>query len=70
MVTFRSSESRSSGVRRGQFSYTVNRRAVRGFPSIRQAAIAHGMQTMAEDGWAKVTQGLTTTQEVLRVTQE
>jgi general secretion pathway protein E len=38
--------------------------------SIRQAAIAHGMQTMAGDGWSKVAQGFTTTQEVLRVTQE
>ena len=38
--------------------------------SIRQAAMSQGMQTMAEDGWAKVAQGLTTTQEVLRVTQE
>jgi general secretion pathway protein E len=38
--------------------------------AIRQAAIKHGMQTMAEDGWSKVAQGLTTTQEVLRVTQE
>jgi len=38
--------------------------------AIRQAAMSQGMQTMAEDGWAKVAQGLTTTQEVLRVTQE
>jgi general secretion pathway protein E len=38
--------------------------------SIRQAAMSQGMQTMAEDGWNKVAQGLTTTQEVLRVTQE
>jgi general secretion pathway protein E len=38
--------------------------------SIRQAAMSQGMQTMAEDGWKKVAQGLTTTQEVLRVTQE
>lgn len=38
--------------------------------SIRQAAMSQGMQTMAEDGWAKVARGLTTTQEVLRVTQE
>src|SRR2546427_10605850 len=30
---------RSSGVGRGQLLYTVNRRAVRGFPSIRHAAI-------------------------------
>src|SRR5882672_630194 len=32
-------KSRSSGVGRGQCWYTVNRRAVRGFPSIRHAAI-------------------------------
>jgi general secretion pathway protein E len=38
--------------------------------AIRQMAIKQGMQTMAEDGWSKVAQGLTTTQEVLRVTQE
>ncbi len=38
--------------------------------AIRQAARSQGMQTMAEDGWAKVARGLTTTQEVLRVTQE
>jgi general secretion pathway protein E len=38
--------------------------------AIRQAAMKLGMQTMAEDGWSKVAQGLTTTQEVLRVTQE
>jgi len=37
---------------------------------IRQAAMDRGMQTMAEDGWSKVAQGLTTTSEVLRVTQE
>ena len=29
-----------------------------------------GMQTMAADGWNKVAQGLTTVEEVLRVTQE
>ena len=38
--------------------------------AIRQAAISHGMQTLAGDGWAKVAQGVTTSQEVLRVTQE
>src|SRR6266852_56379 len=35
----RRNKSRSSGVGRGQFWYTVNRRAVRGFPSMRHAAI-------------------------------
>jgi general secretion pathway protein E len=38
--------------------------------ALRSAAISQGMLTLAEDGWAKVAQGLTTTQEVLRVTQE
>ena len=38
--------------------------------AIRQMAVNQGMQTIAEDGWSKVSQGLTTTQEVLRVTQE
>jgi general secretion pathway protein E len=38
--------------------------------ALRQAAIAGGMQTLAADGWSKVAQGLTTYQEVLRVTQE
>lgn len=38
--------------------------------ALRQTAVSLGMQTMADDGWAKVAQGLTTTQEVLRVTQE
>jgi general secretion pathway protein E len=38
--------------------------------TLRQTAIQQGMQTLATDGWRKVTQGLTTIQEVLRVTQE
>lgn len=38
--------------------------------TLRQMAISQGMRTLVEDGWAKVAQGLTTTQEVLRVTQE
>ncbi len=38
--------------------------------ALRQMAVTQGMQTLAEDGWAKVAQGITTTQEVLRVTQE
>jgi type II secretory ATPase GspE/PulE/Tfp pilus assembly ATPase PilB-like protein len=38
--------------------------------ALRQAAISQGMQTLAADGWSKVAQGLTTSQEVLRVTQE
>ena len=38
--------------------------------TLRQTAVQQGMQTLASDGWAKVAQGLTTVQEVLRVTQE
>jgi general secretion pathway protein E len=38
--------------------------------TLRQRAIDQGMQTMAANGWDKVAQGLTTAQEVLRVTQE
>ena len=38
--------------------------------TLRAAAISQGMQTMAEDGWHKVAQGMTTIPEVLRVTQE
>jgi general secretion pathway protein E len=38
--------------------------------ALRQLAIRQGMQTLAADGWSKVAQGLTTVQEVLRVTQE
>jgi len=38
--------------------------------ALRAAAISQGMQTMADDGWAKVAQGMTTIPEVLRVTQE
>jgi general secretion pathway protein E len=37
---------------------------------IRQKAMAYGMQTLRECGWQKVKEGITTTEEVLRVTQE
>jgi len=37
---------------------------------IKQQAIANGMRTIREDGWIKVRQGLTTIDEVLRVTME
>jgi general secretion pathway protein E len=37
---------------------------------IRRAAIEGGMRTLRQDGWAKACQGLTTVEEVLRVTQE
>ncbi|MFE5410711.1 GspE/PulE family protein [Microbacterium sp. NPDC056569] len=35
---------------------------------IRQVALAQGMISLREDGWSKVAQGLTTIEEVLRVT--
>ncbi len=37
---------------------------------IRQKAISQGMQVLRECGWQKIKQGLTTVEEVLRVTQE
>jgi len=37
---------------------------------IKQRAIAQGMQTLRENGWQKVREGITTVEEVLRVTQE
>ena len=38
--------------------------------AIWRKAIELGMRTLQQDGWEKVRQGLTTTEEVLRVTQE
>ncbi len=37
---------------------------------IRRAAVEGGMVTLREDGWAKARAGLTTIEEILRVTQE
>jgi len=37
---------------------------------IRQKATSHGMQVLRECGWQKVREGITTIEEVLRVTQE
>ena len=37
---------------------------------IRRHAVAHGMVTLREDGWAKACAGVTTVAEILRVTQE
>jgi type II secretion system protein E len=37
---------------------------------IRRTAMDHGMVTLREDGWAKARAGLTTIEEILRVTQE
>lgn len=37
---------------------------------IRTTAIENGMRSLREDGWAKVSEGVTTTSEVLRVSQE
>lgn len=38
--------------------------------AIRQQAIAFGMTTLWEDGWLKVQQGITTVEDLLRVTKE
>ena len=38
--------------------------------TIKQAACARGMRTLRDDGWAKVKAGVTTVEEVARVTQE
>jgi general secretion pathway protein E len=37
---------------------------------IRRHAVAHGMLTLRDDGWAKACAGVTTVAEILRVTQE
>jgi general secretion pathway protein E len=37
---------------------------------IRQKALALGMTTLWEDGWRKVEQGVTTLEDLLRVTKE
>ena len=37
---------------------------------LRRHAVAHGMLTLREDGWAKACAGVTTVAEILRVTQE
>jgi type II secretory ATPase GspE/PulE/Tfp pilus assembly ATPase PilB-like protein len=34
------------------------------------AARRNGMRTLREDGWLKVARGMTTAEEVIRVTQE
>jgi type IV pilus assembly protein PilB len=37
---------------------------------IAQQGIAEGMSTLRDDGWGKVAAGITTVEEVLRVTEE
>jgi type II secretory ATPase GspE/PulE/Tfp pilus assembly ATPase PilB-like protein len=39
-------------------------------PEIRRWAMEHGMTSLRMDGWLKARQGMTTIEEVLRVTQE
>jgi type II secretion system protein E len=38
--------------------------------TIKQEAIRHGMRTLREDGWSKVLAGVTTVEEVVRVSEE
>jgi hypothetical protein len=37
---------------------------------IKQEAIKHGMRTLRDDGWTKALKGVTTLEEVLRVSEE
>jgi type II secretory ATPase GspE/PulE/Tfp pilus assembly ATPase PilB-like protein len=37
---------------------------------IRQMAISKGMQVLRDNGWQKVREGVTTIEEVMRVSQE
>ncbi|MFQ5901311.1 MAG: type II secretion system protein GspE, partial [Thermodesulfobacteriota bacterium] len=37
---------------------------------IRRMAVKSGMTTLREDGWEKIRQGITTIEEVIRVTEE
>jgi type II secretory ATPase GspE/PulE/Tfp pilus assembly ATPase PilB-like protein len=39
-------------------------------PEIRRHAVAAGMVTLRDDGWRKACEGVTTVEEILRVTQE
>jgi general secretion pathway protein E/type IV pilus assembly protein PilB len=36
---------------------------------IKKAAIGAGMKTLRDDGWRKVSQGVTSVEEVLRITK-
>jgi type II secretory ATPase GspE/PulE/Tfp pilus assembly ATPase PilB-like protein len=38
--------------------------------AIKQLAVTQGMRTLRDDGWAKVLEGVTTVEEVLRVSEE
>jgi type II secretory ATPase GspE/PulE/Tfp pilus assembly ATPase PilB-like protein len=40
-----------------------------GRQELRELAKAHGLRTLRQDGWAKVRAGITTIDEVLRVSQ-
>jgi type II secretory ATPase GspE/PulE/Tfp pilus assembly ATPase PilB-like protein len=48
-------------------SLIINRRSS---GEIKQSAIKQGMQTLRDDGWGKIFQGVTTVEEVLRATEE
>lgn len=37
---------------------------------IREIALTHGMKTLREDGWAKVFSGMTSVEEIIRVTED
>jgi type IV pilus assembly protein PilB len=48
-------------------SMVIARRATN---EIKQQGIAEGMSTLRDDGWNKVSGGVTTIEEVLRVTED
>ena len=37
---------------------------------IREIALRHGMKTLREDGWLKAFKGMTSVEEVMRVTED
>jgi general secretion pathway protein E len=72
-------ECRGTGYRgrTGIYEFMIMTEELRGFTlrktpghEIRQHAIAAGMSTLRRDGWEKCCQGVTTIEEVLRVTRE
>ena len=52
------------------FFYSTQPAPVRLPQDIRDIAMRHGMKLLREDGWAKAFKGLTSVEEVMRVTEE
>ncbi len=53
--------------RAGDVSFIINRAAS---SEIKREALKHGLRTLRDDGWTKVLGGITTVEEVLRVSEE